>query len=89
MNMEFKRRLPAPEEVINMYPVTEAMKAQKVKNDQAIRSVFRGESDKLLLVIGPCSADREDAVLDYISRLRPIQEKVKDKIVIVPRIYTN
>ena len=89
MNMEFKRRLPAPEEVINMYPVTEAMKAQKAKNDQAIRSVFRGESDKLLLVIGPCSADREDAVLDYISRLRPIQEKVKDKIVIVPRIYTN
>ena len=89
MNMEFKRKLPAPEDVINMYPLTEPMKAQKAQNDAAIRAIFTGESDKLLLVIGPCSADREDAVLDYISRLRPVQEKVKDKIVIVPRIYTN
>ncbi len=89
MNMEFKRRLPGPEEVIHMYPVTESMKAQKAKNDAEIRSIFTGKSDKLLLIIGPCSADREDAVLDYISRLRPVQEKVKDKIVIVPRIYTN
>ena len=73
-----------------MYPVTEAMKAQKAKNDAEIRRVFTGESDKLLLIpLGPCSADREDAVLDYISRLRPVQETVKDKIVIVPRIYTN
>ena len=89
MNMEFRRKLPGPEEVIQMYPVSEESKRQKAKNDEEIRKIFTGESDKLLLVIGPCSADREDAVLDYISRLRPLQEKVQDKIVIVPRIYTN
>ncbi len=89
MNMEFKRKLPEPREVMDMYPVTEEMKAQKAKNDTEIRKVFTGESDKLLLVIGPCSADREDAVLDYISRLRKVQDKVADKIVIIPRIYTN
>lgn len=89
MNMEFKRKLPEPREVLDMYPMTEEMKAQKAKNDAEIRKVFTGESDKLLLVIGPCSADREDAVLDYISRLRKVQDKVADKIVIIPRIYTN
>jgi len=89
MNMEFKRKLPEPREVMEMYPMTEEMKAQKVKNDEEIRKVFTGESDKLVLVIGPCSADREDAVLDYISRLRKVQDKVADKIVIIPRIYTN
>ena len=89
MNMEFKRRLPEPGEVMEMYPVNEEMRAQKAKNDEEIRRVFTGESDKLILVIGPCSADREDAVLDYISRLRGVQEKVSDKILIVPRIYTN
>jgi 3-deoxy-7-phosphoheptulonate synthase len=89
MNMEFKRRLPEPREVMDMYPVSEEMRTQKEKNDREIRRVFTGESDKLILVIGPCSADREDAVLDYISRLRGVQEKVSDKILIVPRIYTN
>ncbi|MDD6259820.1 MAG: 3-deoxy-7-phosphoheptulonate synthase [Clostridiales bacterium] len=89
MNMEFKRKLPAPQDVINMYPVTEEMKQNKAENDAAIRSVFTGASDKFILVIGPCSADREDAVLDYISRLRTVQDKVKDKIIIIPRIYTN
>ncbi|MDD6021338.1 MAG: 3-deoxy-7-phosphoheptulonate synthase [Acutalibacteraceae bacterium] len=89
MNMEFKRKLPAPEDVINMYPLTDEMIRRKAENDKEIRSVFLGESDKLVLLVGPCSADREDAVLDYISRLRDVQEKVKDKIVIIPRIYTN
>ena len=89
MNMEFKRKLPEPREVMEMYPMTQEMKAQKAKNDEEIRKVFTGESDKLVLVIGPCSADREDAVLDYISRLRNVQDKVADKIVIIPRIYTN
>ena len=89
MNMEFKRKLPAPQDVINMYPMSEALACQKAENDREIQQVFTGESDKLLLVIGPCSADREDAVLEYISRLRTVQEKVKDKILIVPRIYTN
>ena len=89
MNMDFRLKLPEPREVMEMYPVTEAMKVQKAKNDEEIRRVFTGESDKFLLIIGPCSADREDAVLDYISRLRAVQEKVKDQILIVPRIYTN
>lgn len=89
MNMEFKRKLPTPKEVKEMYPVSDEIIKVKQANDKEIQSVFTGESDKLVLVIGPCSADREDAVLDYISRLRKVQEQVKDKIVIVPRIYTN
>ncbi len=89
MNMEFKRKLPEPRDVINMYPMSEALVKQKNENDVEIRNVFSGKSDKFILVIGPCSADREDAVLDYISRLRKVQDKVKDKIVIIPRIYTN
>ena len=89
MNMTYKRELPKPEEVIKMYPLSQDLIEQKKKNDEEIRKVFTGESDKLLLVIGPCSADREDAVLDYISRLRKVQDETKDKLVIVPRIYTN
>lgn len=89
MNMEFKRKLPVPEDVINMYPLTEEMKKKKAENDAEIQRVFTGESDKFLLIIGPCSADREDAVLDYITRLRTVQERVRDKILIIPRIYTN
>ena len=87
MNMEFVRKLIIPKEIKEMYPVTEEMAAAKAARDAQIKKIFTGESDKLLLVIGPCSADREDAVLDYISRLRTVQEKVKDKIVIIPRIF--
>ena len=89
MNMEFKRKMPSPQEVKDMYSVTEEMTARKKQNDKEIRDVFTGKDNRLVLVIGPCSADREDAVLDYISRLRGVQEKVKDKILIIPRIYTN
>ena len=89
MNMEFVRKLIIPKEIKEMYPVSEEMAVRKAERDAEINKIFTGESDKLLLVIGPCSADREDAVLDYISRLRKVQEKVEDKIVIVPRIYTN
>ena len=89
MNMEFKRKLPTLQEVRDMYPLSEKAALNKKENDRAIRAVFDGEDDRLVLVIGPCSADREDAVLDYISRLRGVQEKVKDKIIIIPRIYTN
>lgn len=89
MNMEFKRKLPGPQDIMNMYPISEKLRAQKEKNDEEIQKVFRGESDKFILVIGPCSADREDAVLDYIARLRRVQEQVSDKIIIIPRIYTN
>ncbi|MBO4983931.1 MAG: 3-deoxy-7-phosphoheptulonate synthase [Clostridia bacterium] len=89
MNMNFKRKLPIPMEIKEMYPLSEESAKIKEANDKEIAKVFTGESDKLVLVIGPCSADREDAVLDYISRLRRVQEIVKDKIVIIPRIYTN
>ena len=89
MNMNFKRKLPIPKEIKEMYPVSEEGLLAKEKNDSEIAKIFTGESDKLLLVIGPCSADREDAVIDYIYRLRKIQDQVADKIVIVPRIYTN
>ena len=88
-NMEFSRKLPIPMEVKELYPCTPHLAAVKEQNDQAIQAIFRGESDKFLLVIGPCSADDENAVLEYVSRLRDLQEKVADKIVMVPRIYTN
>lgn len=89
MNMEFKRELPTARVVQEMYPVSEELYAKKKENDEEIRKVFTGESDKFILVIGPCSADREDAVLDYITHLAEVREKVKEKIVIIPRIYTN
>lgn len=89
MNMTFKRKLIIPMEIKEMYPISEEGELAKKNNDAAINAIFTGESDKLLLVIGPCSADREDAVIEYISRLRGLQEKVQDRIVIVPRIYTN
>ena len=89
MNMVFKREMPTANVIQEMYPLTEAMREQKLKNDADVQAIFTGESSRLLLIIGPCSADREDAVLEYIGRLRNVQEKVKDQIVIVPRIYTN
>ncbi|MBQ6817146.1 MAG: 3-deoxy-7-phosphoheptulonate synthase, partial [Bacilli bacterium] len=89
MNMDFLRKLPTPLEIKKLYPVSEELMEVKKKNDEKIQKVFNGESDKFILVIGPCSADREDAVLDYIKRLRVVQEKVKDQVIIIPRIYTN
>lgn len=89
MNMLFKRRLPAPQDVMKMYPLSPSLIRQKQQNDVEIHDILSGKDKRFLLIVGPCSADREDAVLDYISRLRSVQEKVKDKIVIVPRIYTN
>lgn len=89
MKMEFLRKLPTPKEVKELYPISEELVAIKEKNDKEVKAIFEGTSDKLLLVIGPCSADREDAVIDYIKRLRVVQDKVSDVIVIIPRIYTN
>ncbi len=88
-NMLFKRKLIIPKEIKEMYPLSEEGCRAKAANDAAIADIFTGGSDRLLLVIGPCSADREDAVLDYLSRLRHLQERVADKMVIVPRLYTN
>lgn len=89
MNMEFKRKLPIPMETKEMYPLTADVAETVEKKTAELKAIFAGKSDKLVLIIGPCSADREDSVMDYISRLAPIQEQVKDKIMIVPRIYTN
>lgn len=89
MNMIFERKLSIPMEVKEMYPLTHEMLESVEKKRIEIKNVFEGKSDKIILVIGPCSADNEDSVIDYISRMMPVQEKVKDKILIVPRIYTN
>ena len=70
MNLEFKRKLPTPQTVKDMYPVTEALARQKRENDRQIKAVITGEDQRLMLLIGPCSADREDAVLEYAARLR-------------------
>ena len=89
MNMEFRRKLPTPQTIKDMYPVSEALARQKEENDRQIRAVITGEDDRLMLLIGPCSADREDAVLEYAGRLRALQQRVQEKILIVPRIYSN
>ena len=89
MNMEFIRKLPVPKELKAQFQLPEKLVAVKAARDAEIQKVFTGESSKKLLIIGPCSADREDAVLDYTSRLAKVQEKVADKLILIPRIYTN
>ena len=89
MNMNFIRKLPTPKEIKEMYPLDDSLREIKRKNDEEIKKVFTGESDKFILVIGPCSADKEESVIDYIKRLKDVQEKVKEQIIIIPRIYTN
>ena len=89
MNLEIKRELPTAEEIKEQFPLPEGLDKVKKANDEAIKDIICGRSHKLLLIIGPCSADREEAVLEYVTRLREVQEKVADEITIVPRIYTN
>lgn len=89
MQMTFHRKLPIPQEVKQEFPLTERMKQVKAARDEAIKAVFDGSSDKFILIIGPCSADHREPVLEYISKLRKVQEQVSDKIIIIPRIYTN
>ena len=89
MSMNFHRELPIPIEVKKEYPLTEKMVQVKAQRDESIKAVFDGHSDKFILIIGPCSADHSEPVLEYISRLRKIEEQVSDKIIIIPRIYTN
>lgn len=89
MGMNFERKLPIPQEVKKLYPLTPELEAVLSKRISELNSIIAGKSEKLVLIIGPCSADNEDSVIDYILRLRELQEKVKDKIFIVPRIYTN
>ena len=89
MNMTFYRKLPIPMDIKTEYPLSPDLAAVKAAEDIEIKKALSGESGKFILVIGPCSADREDPVIDYISRLRKVQDRVSDRIVIVPRIYTN
>ncbi len=89
MGMLFERKLAIPKEVKEMYPLTPEMSDVVKKRAEEIRKIFTGEDDRFLLIIGPCSADREDSVIDYITRLKGVADKVKDKIFIIPRIYTN
>ena len=89
MDMFFERKLPIPMETKEMYPLSPALAAIVEQRAQELRDIISGSSDKFLLLIGPCSADNEDSVIEYISRLRKVQERVQEKIFIVPRIYTN
>ena len=89
MNMKFYRKLPIPQEVKAEYPVTPEMAAVKEARDRKIRAVFTGESNRFILVIGPCSADTSESVLEYIGRLKRVADQVQDKIIVIPRSYSN
>lgn len=89
MSFEFVKKLPTPDEIRAEYPVPEHLAKIKEARDAEIRDVITGKSNKFLVIIGPCSADNEDAVCDYISRLAKVNDKVKDKLILIPRIYTN
>lgn len=89
MSFNFLKKLPTPAEIKADYPVTAKVEQIKKERDEMIRKVFTGESDKFLVIIGPCSADNEDAVCEYINRLARVQEKVFDRLILIPRIYTN
>lgn len=89
MSLHFIKKVPTVQELQELIPMTPELKAIKKNRDEQIRKVFTGESDKFIMIIGPCSADNETAVLDYVTRLAKVQDEVKDKILIIPRIYTN
>ena len=89
MNMEFKRKLTIPADLKKEYPVTEEMRKRFLQRDEALKKILSGEDDRIVLVIGPCSADQEASVMDYVNRLRALQEKVADRILMIPRVYTN
>ncbi len=89
MQIEFIRKLPTPQELMEEFPITAAVRKIKQQRDETIKNIFTGKDNRFLLIIGPCSADNEDAVVDYIHRLGKVQEKVADTIFIVARVYTN
>ncbi len=89
MSFKFKKKLPVPKEIKELYPVSPALAEKKKLLDTEIIDVITGKSDKFLAIIGPCSADNEESVCEYIERLVRVQEKIKDKVIIIPRIYTN
>ena len=89
MSMKINHELPLPEVLKSQYPLSQELKEVKKQRDEEIRRIFTGESDKFIVLVGPCSADNEDSVCEYVNRLTSIQEKIKDRVLIVPRIYTN
>lgn len=89
MSFEFIQKLPSPEEIRQQFPLPKELSVIKARRDAEIRAVLTGESRKFLVIIGPCSADNEDSVCDYINRLAKVNEQVKDKLILIPRIYTN
>lgn len=89
MSFKFVQKIPTASEIIKLMPLSEAGKKAKAKRDKFIKDIFEGRDQRFILIVGPCSADNEEAVIDYVKRLGKIQEEVKDKIVIIPRIYTN
>lgn len=89
MSFEFIKKLPTPAEIKDEFPLSAQMQELKKSRDEEIKKVFTGESNKFLVIVGPCSADNEDAVCEYVSRLAKVNEKVKDKLILIPRIYTN
>ena len=89
MSLQLVKQVPSAQEIKDKYPVSKELQEVKARRDEEIKKVFLGESDKFLAIIGPCSADNEDSVCDYVNRLAKIQEQVKDKLILIPRIYTN
>lgn len=89
MSMRMNHQLCSPETLKKEYPLTDILKDLKQKRDEEIKAVFTGESDKFIVLIGPCSADNEEAVCEYVGRLARVNEQVKDKLIIIPRVYTN
>ena len=89
MSMTINKELPNPAALKAKFPLPEELRSIKAERDAEIAKVFRGESDKFLVIIGPCSADNEDTVCEYTGRLARVNEQVKDKLIIIPRIYTN
>ena len=89
MSFDYIQKLPTPEEIRSEFPLGRELSELKKNRDAMISDVFTGKSDKFLVIVGPCSADNEDAVCDYVSRLGKLNEKVKDKLILIPRIYTN
>ena len=89
MTMTFKRRLPIPQEIRESMPLSNGLTQKKVEFDEAVRKVFSGEDSRKVVIIGPCSADRLDSVLDYMMRLAELQRRIEDKVIIIPRVYTN
>ncbi len=89
MEMEFVRRMPQPQELLQSYPISAEAKRKKAERDRQIADILTGKDGHFLLIVGPCSADREDAVVDYMHRLAELEAQVSEKFVIVPRVYTN